>query len=143
MAEPLSEFLKNQLLDNFSDFIDLYKPVVTPAPLYQARILFRGYNQSALLGQPLADKLGLTFEEVLARKTNTQDQTKLNREQRIENVKGAFTIQDSAAGKNYFILDDVSTTGATLKECAKVLKRNGADAVWGIALAFEELRSKN
>lgn len=139
-AEPLSEFLKNRLIDNFSDFLDLYKPIITPVPLYQTRAAFRGYNQSALLGQPLAGKLGLGFEEVLTRKTDTRDQTKLNREQRIENVKGAFAVQGGVSGKNYFILDDVSTTGATLKECAKVLKRNGADAVWGIALAFEELK---
>ena len=73
----------------------------------------------------------------LIKTAKTRDQVLLKKEDRLENVRGVFGIAQDAEikNKNFLIVDDVCTTGATLKECAKVLKRNGAGIVWGVTVA--------
>ncbi|CUS77163.1 Phosphoribosyl transferase domain [Candidatus Kryptonium thompsonii] len=76
---------------------------------------------------------------MLIRKKNTQTQTKLNFEQRLENVKDAFVLnekyKDFVVGKRFAIVDDVITTGSTLNECAKELIRSGASQVLALSVA--------
>jgi len=107
-------------------------------PLFPARFLWRGFNQSQVLAQGVGDKLGLEVldEDVLIRTRWTLAQAGLEAERRKRNLKNVFTINDKKAikGKRIIIFDDVWTTGATLKEAAKILKFAGAKEVWGLVI---------
>jgi ComF family protein len=111
--------------------------VIVPVPLHKIRLDERGYNQSELLARELSYRLNIFMSKALRRVRNTTTQTALHKEERIENVKGAFkvTYKDTIVGKNVLLVDDVLTTGATLDECAKVLKENGAKDVYVATIA--------
>ena len=127
----LAEELKGQ---NLSDFTYLI-----PVPLHKVRKRERGFNQSEILGEALAQKLNLRLpQNILIRIKNTKDQTKLSIEERKENVAGAFQVQDKQKilhGKKIILVDDVITTGATLNECARVLKQAGAKEILAVTIA--------
>lgn len=119
-------------------FIIQYQPVIVPIPLYWYKYNFRGFNQATLFGQTFAQKLKLPLsEKILVRKRATISQTKLTKEERRKNVADAFTvspiIHDSQF--NILLIDDVWTTGATLKTAGNLLKRSGAKKVWGLTIA--------
>jgi len=102
--------------------------IVLPVPLHLKRLKERGFNQSGLLAGELARRLGAPVSfNAIARKNRTQPQTRLNRKERLENVKGAFEIRraQSVRGRRILLIDDVFTTGATLSECSRILKRKG------------------
>lgn len=111
--------------------------IAVPAPLHPKRQKFRGFNQSALLGQLLSKKMGLDYQEALKRVRHTRPQVGLESWARTKNIKGAFALAkgQGLTAKNVLLIDDVWTTGSTLKECAYVLKRGGAKKVWAITLA--------
>ena len=117
--------------------------VFVPIPLYKSRLKRRGYNQAQLLAEGLSKKLNIPTVDMLLRVKNTRSQVGLERKKRIENISGAFSVnfnipafaKASAGEANIFLVDDVLTTGSTLLEAARVLKRNGIKKVWGIALA--------
>ncbi|SPF47640.1 Phosphoribosyltransferase [Syntrophobacter sp. SbD1] len=101
---------------------------IVPVPLHPSRLRQRGFNQSALLAGEFARKAGLPVSfNVIARKDQTLPQTRLKREERLKNVKGAFEISDSkmVRGRRILLVDDVFTTGTTLSECARTLKKKG------------------
>ncbi len=111
---------------------------VVPVPLHWFRENDRGFNQSALIGQLLSKKLGLDYCEALKRTRYTKSQTKLKVVQRKKNIKNAFEVTKpySLFPKPYVLLvDDVWTTGSTMKECCSILKKNGAQKVWALTLA--------
>lgn len=117
--------------------------VVVPVPLHAARLAERGYNQSALLAQPIATRLGVPCRaRALARSRATAQQARLDRPQRRENVAGAFVLREPARvrGGHVLLVDDVCTTGATLHACARALLDGGAREVTMMALALAELR---
>lgn len=111
--------------------------VVVPVPLHPRREKWRGFNQSALLGQILSKKLGLEYQELLQRTKHTKPQVGLASWERKKNIKNAFSLSSNhePLTMNYLLIDDVWTTGSTLKECCYVLKRAGAQKVWAITLA--------
>mgnify|MGYP001570237246 FL=1 len=111
---------------------------VISVPLYWWRENNRGFNQSALIGQNLSKKLGLDYCEGIKRIRYTRPQVKLKGKQRKENIRNAFEISPnySLSPRPYTLLiDDVWTTGSTMRECCYVLKRSGAKKVWAITLA--------
>lgn len=123
-------------------FIAILKtcPLIVPIPLSNAKLRKRGYNQAELLAKGLGKKFGLEVRNLLKRAKETKPQYGLSREERMENIKGAFQINAKVTlyntkEKTALLIDDVLTTGSTLKEAAKVLKRNGFEKVWGIVLA--------
>ena len=126
LARPLGRALKACLeADGFG------ADRVVPVPLYRKRERQRGYNQAALL----AARLGLDVQpDVIRRRKNTESQTGLTRAQRIKNVRSAFECRKSVDGP-VLIVDDVQTTGATINEVAKALKRAGASRVEVLTLA--------
>ena len=110
-----------------------------PVPLHKARKRERGFNQSEIVAESLGAELNLKVEKnILSRIKNTKDPTKLSIEERKQNVAGAFQVNDKHKilhGKKIILLDDVITTGATLNECAKVLKQAGAKEILGVTIA--------
>ncbi len=112
---------------------------IIPVPLHKVRKRARGFNQSEILAEILGSELNLKVEkDILFRIKNTKDQTKLSEEERKQNVAGAFKVQDEQKilkDKKIILVDDVITTGATLNECAKILKQAGAREVLGVTIA--------
>lgn len=140
---------------------------ILPVPLHPRRLRWRGFNQAQLLAQYLSTNLtpGFTipvWDNFLLRSKNTPSQMKIkNHAQRQKNMVGAFGInvnfpalsprmrgdvpvgqrgRSPIAGKNVLLVDDVATTGATLFECAKVLKKAGAASVFGVVIARQEFK---
>jgi ComF family protein len=100
--------------------------VLAPVPLHPSRLKQRGFNQALLLAQAFPE---VPLErELLARQRATPPQAGLNPRERRDNVKGAFAVPraELVKGRRIVLMDDVFTTGATLKECARVLRRAGA-----------------
>lgn len=111
--------------------------VVVPVPLHESRFTERGFNQSELIGKYVANKIGLPGGNAIERSKNRKPQAELKRSQRLSNLSGCFEVVDPGfiAGKTVLLIDDVATTGATLNECAKVLRSSGAKEVWGVVVA--------
>ena len=107
--------------------------VVVPVPLHRARLAKRGFNQAEVIGRAVAGRIGAPFSGKLRAVRGTRDQVELTAASRRENVAGAFEARGSAAG-SVLLVDDVMTTGATLHECARVLKTNGAREVHALTL---------
>jgi len=111
---------------------------VIALPLARKRLAERGFNQSALLAELVAKELGIRYApHGLLKVRDTPPQAGLDRAARLKNVRGAFDCDESLAGLRIALVDDVMTTGATLSEAAKVLKKAGASYVsaWVVARA--------
>ena len=114
-----------------------WNAVVIPVPLHSSRLRERGFNQAAMLARAVADPLDMRVRESwLTRVIRTKPQT--GSEDRERNVAAAFNarLPRSAAGLPILLVDDVWTSGATMRECAKALKTAGAGPVYGFALAW-------
>lgn len=118
---------------------------LVPVPLHKSKLKSRGYNQAEILAKGLSERLGIPTENVLSRTKNTKTQFKLDRKERLENLKDAFALNSKFVIHNsklknvtIFLVDDILTSGSTLLECANVLKRAGAKAVFGLTLAREQ-----
>lgn len=112
--------------------------VVVSVPLNWYRENSRGFNQSSLFGQTLSKNLGLDYCDALKRIRFTKPQVGLKGKDRHLNIRGAFEISKpyTLNPSSYVLLiDDVWTTGSTLKECCYILKRAGAKKVWALTLA--------
>jgi len=120
-------------VDTFGWDIDL----VVPVPLGKKRYKERGYNQAGLIARPLAWAKGWHYApHVLRREKETISQVGLSAEEREINVRDAFFAdREKVAGKNVLVVDDVSTTGATLNSCAKALRNGNAQEVYALSLA--------
>ncbi len=102
---------------------------LVPVPLFSARYRERGFNQSEEICKGISRLTRLPIlTSVLLRIRYTQQQAKFSREQRMDNVRGAFRVKnsESIAGKRIALVDDVITTGSTMNECAKCLIEAGA-----------------
>jgi ComF family protein len=111
--------------------------LVVPVPLGRARQRSRGYNQAASIARPLALELRLPLDTgALARVRETSSQVRLTALERVENVRGAFAGKTSSvSGRSVLLVDDVSTTGATLLACAAALREAGAREVFCLTAA--------
>ena len=109
-----------------------------PVPLHHKRLREREFNQSLLLARHVASLIGTELDFLSLRRVRyTQPQTGLTSEERKRNVRKAFEITNpnEVKGRIILLVDDVTTTGSTLNECARVLKRAGAKGVFGFVLA--------
>jgi competence protein ComFC len=113
--------------------------MLVPVPLHPTRLRERGFNQSEKIAHALAKASNgsSSVANLLIREVYTNTQTRLNREQRQQNVKNAFAMaQDAVVNptQQYIIVDDVFTTGSTLNACASVLRESGATQVKVVTL---------
>lgn len=109
-----------------------------PVPVHGDRLRRRGYNQAALLARHLATELHRPMVDVLFRARPTSQQHRLNRAERLRNLRDAFALRAGARAPPVAILvDDILTTSATLEACAGVLRTAGAERVVGVAVARE------
>jgi ComF family protein len=112
---------------------------VIPVPLHTSRLKKRGFNQAEKLGEYFANSLSFPLNDtIMKRIKSTLPQAQFrDKKQRFENIKNAFVLTSkiSIKGKNFIICDDVFTTGGTIFEIAKLLKKNGAAKVMGLTLA--------
>jgi len=111
--------------------------LLIPVPLHGRRLLRRGFNQSTEISRALGKRLGRPVRnDALTRIRNTPPQTRLGHSERRENIKDAFRADAEAVrGKVVLLVDDVYTTGATLRECVRTLRRAGAAGVDVLVLA--------
>jgi competence protein ComFC len=131
MQQMWDSIMKESRIKNFG------RAGVYPVPLHARRKRERGFNQAEILAMLIAKNYGyILYTKQLGRRRYTKQQAKLNKKQRLENVRGAFIWSTAEAAADVAILvDDVYTTGATMQECALVLKQKGAKEVWGVVLA--------
>jgi ComF family protein len=134
-ARPLGELFADAC-GRFAGRVD----VVVPIPLHPRRLAERGFNQSSLLGAPVARRLGVPLRASALRRTrDTRTQAGLGAPDRADNVRGCFAVR--AARGRVLVVDDVRTTGATLAEAAAALRAAGAVEVHVFALTgAEDLR---
>jgi len=111
--------------------------IIVPVPLHPTRLRERGFNQAGLLTELLSTRISIRCKRVLKRIRYTTTQTALDRAERIENLHNAFRLRKNAdvRGLHVLLIDDVLTTGSTLSECARVLKRAGAISVYAATAA--------
>jgi len=112
---------------------------IVPVPLHPERLRQRGYNQSSLLARELSRRVGLpVVEGTLLRVVATPPQVGLHAKQRASNVENAFGFHDRGLmGRKVLLIDDVLTTGSTLRACAHAALQGSADAVWALTLAHD------
>ena len=112
--------------------------VIIPVPLHPKRLRWRGFNQSVILARVVGSQWNLPIDPfVLVRPRETPPQTQLSEEERRRNVRRAFSVNPakSIEGKSVLLIDDVYTSGATVNECSRALKRGGAREVYVLTLA--------
>ncbi|MDX1950514.1 MAG: ComF family protein [Rickettsiales bacterium] len=129
MAGKISAFVKNNQID-----------FVTSIPISRKKLLSRKYNQSAILALEISKIFQLKCDnQILYREKNVAPQASLSRQERLKNMKNVFAIKNKnipkIKGKNILLVDDVITTGATLNEASKILKKAGVNRVFTITFA--------
>lgn len=131
----LDELTERHLFNNFQ------KPLLVPIPLHKERYKVRGFNQSEKITEALYKQNPEIFDvntTCLTRQKQTAPQAKIaNRQARIRNIEGCFQVinPESFHNKNIIIIDDITTTGSTLKEAVKILKKSGARNVYAFTVA--------
>lgn len=127
--------------DLMSDYavskINIKFDYVTAVPLHRKRLKSRGYNQAEILAKLVAIKLNTEYKKLIVRDINTKPQNSLKKAERQKNIKNAFSLNKgiSVKDKTILIIDDIFTTGSTINECSKVLKKNNAARVEFFALS--------
>lgn len=146
MVAPLSALAKRRIKKlaskNFSLFED--NPLLVPVPLQKKRLNWRGFNQGGLLAKDISDSYHIPYhDDILARVADPKHQADIKgKEDRIHNVRNNFVVTNSALvrGRTMILVDDICTTGSTLNECARVLKKSGAKRVIGFVIARGQFR---
>lgn len=134
----IADILSNMLIKKLEKYQFPKDYAIIPVPLHKKRYAQRGFNQSELIAKKIADYFDWTLNsKILIRQKNTKPQINLKHNDRLTNMKDAFNINPKVdlPGGTIILFDDVVTTGATVGECAKVLRQAGATRIWVIALA--------
>jgi len=149
-VRPAANVLGRMLAEAIEDLQPLLagsEVLLVPVPLHVRKLRQRGFNQSELIARaalklkPLASQFQLST--VLERRRETKSQIGLSRHQRQQNIRGAFAVTKphEVAGREILVVDDVFTTGATVSECARILRRAGASKMF-VATVARSLRAE-
>lgn len=113
--------------------------VLVPVPLHRYRQNWRGFNQAELIAKVVGGKKTPVVMALTRIKATAQQANVANKKGRAENLKGCFRVEEEKlgqlSGKKVILVDDVFTSGATMRECAKELRKAGVRQVWGFCLA--------
>ncbi len=142
LAKTLAEILAEHFIITKSNTDQVWKnSILIAVPLEKSKLKNRGYNQAEELAKELQKtlKVPLVLNNLIKIK-KTSPQISLSAKERQKNLENAFTLKNPTEikGKKVFLVDDVYTTGATMEECARVLREAGVKQVWGIAIARED-----
>ncbi len=118
----------------FWEFLQL-KPRIQPLPLFWFRRNWRGFNQAEMIAKIISRQLKLRLVDCLERIKLTKPQSRLPRSKRLTNVKDIFRIKPGRLPGAILLIDDVWTTGATMREAMVVFKAAGVKSIWGLSLA--------
>lgn len=129
LSNLLTEYIINNI--TYEDY------VITYVPLSKKSKRKRGFNQCEYIAKYIAEKISINCMEILVKERETKEQKLLNRDERMLNLYGAFNIKSKIDVKDMkiILIDDVTTTGATLKECCRVLKKYGINDIKLLTLA--------
>ncbi|MBU1992653.1 MAG: phosphoribosyltransferase family protein [Patescibacteria group bacterium] len=129
LARPLGGIMRH----HFKKYFKSDNIVLVPVPLHKKRLRMRSFNQSELL----AREIGPPIADVLKRTRDTKPQAKLGRADRLKNLTDAFGLKPGTnlEDKVVVIVDDVYTTGSTIKECERALRNAGVREIYGIVIA--------
>lgn len=135
-ALPYIYTVLDRLDDEWQQFFADFDYVI-PVPLHAEKLKQRGFNQVDRIFSPWTKAHGLHYADILIRTKKTKSQYSLNPSERSINLHAAFALKKdiSVVNAKCLLLDDIFTTGSTLKNCAKVLKEHGAHSVSGLVLA--------
>lgn len=135
LSEKLGVWLAERLVQNS----DSNAIILVPVPLHPFRLLTRGFNQAELLGKQIEKSLGIKLAPALKRIKATTPQFGLTKNLRRGNMENAFAFNahyhDVINNRIVVLIDDIVATGSTIRECANMLKQNGAKEVWALVLA--------
>lgn len=136
----LGEYLSKIMIENLGDkFEQIDFDTIIPVPLHKQRLRTREFDQSFLLAMKIGKHLNIpVLSDSLIRYRSTKPQLELKVKERLKNVKGAFRVREGEKikGKSILLIDDVFTTGATINECSKILKKEGASRVDAFVLSM-------
>jgi len=134
----------DELVDMAFKKIDLKLPkdtIITFVPMYKKKEKYRGFNQAELIARKVGEKTSCLAVKLLEKAKDNRSQVGLNPQERLENVKGVFGVLKPSFNseklgfvKSVLLVDDVYTTGATMNECMKVLKKAGVKNIYGFTL---------
>ena len=131
LAKPLAELIRERIWKK----LETENWLVVPVPLSKNKLRHRGYNQAEMIAGELS---GDVRADILFKKFHTKSQVEVkDKEERLANIIGSFAIKnpEKIKGKKIILIDDVLTTGATMREAKKVLKQAGAKKVIGVVVA--------
>jgi ComF family protein len=140
-VRPAARVLGRMLHEAMASLKDLPNDaVVVPIPLHRKKLRQRGFNQVELIARAalkLESQPRRLFSNTIERQRETKSQIGLTSHQRRENMRGAFVVAKPAqiSGREVLLVDDVYTTGTTVSECARILRRAGASKVWVVTVA--------
>jgi ComF family protein len=136
-VSDIGEVLVNLIAQNFWRYEAGQKLKLVPIPLHKRRKNWRGFNQAEVIASIISAKFGVGVSNILVRVIETKTQVGLKAEDRKKNVKDAFGLAGSVdRDVVYILVDDVFTTGATMNEACRVMKRAGAREVWAMVVAL-------
>jgi competence protein ComFC len=111
--------------------------IITFVPLSKTKLRWRGFNQAQEIAKNISLKLEIPYQKILRKEKRTLAQAQLSKKKRIQNLKNSFSIIQET-NKNVLLVDDIYTTGTTINECTKELKKSGVKKVIGITIARTE-----
>lgn len=132
IAKPLAKLCTEKIITS-----GIKPDIITNIPLYWSKYLYRGFNQSSIIAKLVSKNLGIKYTKTLKRIKNTKSQTKLKGSKRRKNLIGAFKLCNIKLlkNKNILLIDDVYTTGTTLREAAALIKSTNINKLYILTLA--------
>lgn len=138
-ANILIQFLRKNKFDELVfPLREDKKTVIIPVPLHRKKLRSRSFNQAEVIANIISSQFSIPMApDALIRHRETKSQTKMKPFERAINMQGVFSVcaPNAIRGKTIILVDDVYTSGSTMNECTKALRRAGAKTIWGITLA--------
>ena len=140
-VKDIGNVLTDHCVSNLANCLIFKKPILVPIPLSGKRERWRGLNQTEIMGEKIAHQLDWDYQPFLVKRImNRRPQVGLKNEERLRNICGIFAVNRQVAGKinqskTVVLFDDVWTSGSTIKEACKELKKAGFRTVWGLTIA--------